>query len=147
MNEQIPEDRIRSICRELMARGDRVTGRGLRRELRARYGAVGKTARVFQIWREESAATQAPPIPRDVAQMAEQLRAAEAAAAEAQARAERAELREEAHQTRWAMEIDRLREQLRAQPQYLAENRKLQDQVLRLSVELQAARLRLTQAT
>jgi len=147
MNEQIPEHRIRSTCRELMAKGGRVTGRALRRELHARYGAVGKTARVFQIWREESAATQVPPIPADVAQMAERLRVAETAAAEAQARAERAELREEAHQTHWAMQIDRLREQLRAQPQYIAENRKLQDQVLRLSMELQAARLKLTQAT
>jgi len=147
MNEQIPEHRIRSTCRELMAKGGRVTGRALRRELHARYGAVGKTARVFQIWREESAAIQVPPIPADVAQMAERLRVAETAAAEAQARAERAELREEAHQTHWAMQIDRLREQLRAQPQYIAENRKLQDQVLRLSMELQAARLKLAQTT
>jgi len=147
MNEQIPEHRIRSTCRELMAKGGRVTGRALRRELHARYGAVGKTARVFQIWREESAAIQVPPIPADVAQMAERLRVAETAAAEAQARAERAELREEAHQTHWAMQIDRLRERLRAQPQYIAENRKLQDQVLRLSMELQAARLKLAQTT
>jgi hypothetical protein len=56
------------------------------------------------------------------------------------ARAERAELREEAHQAHWAMEVDRLREQLRAQPKYAAENRRLQDQVLRLSAELQLLR-------
>ena len=144
MNRRLADHRIRSTCRELMASGARLTGRGLRRELRTRYGAVGKTARVFEIWREESAATQAPKVPLDVAQLAERLKVAETAAAEFKARAERAELREEAHQSHWAMEIDRLREQLRAQPTYAAEIRKLQDQVMRLAVELHAAR-RMTQ--
>ena len=36
-------------------------------------------------------------------------------------RAELAELREQSHQDRWGMEIDRLREQLRAQPNYASE--------------------------
>ena len=44
------------------------------------------------------------------------------------------------------MEIDRLREQLRAQPKYAAEIRELQTQVLRLSAELQAARSQLAQS-
>ncbi len=140
MNQRLADHRIRSTCREILASGARLTGRGLRRELRDRYGAVGKTARVFQIWREESAARQTPELPADVAQLAERVKAAEMAAAEATARAERAELREEAHQTRWAMEIDGLRQQLRAQPQYAAELRRLQDQVIRLTVELHAAR-------
>ena len=145
MNRRLADHRIRSTCRELLASGARLTGRGLRRALRDRYGAVGQTARVFQIWREESAASQAPAVPADVAQMAERLHAAETAAATASARAERAELREEAHQTRWAMEIDGLRQQLRAQPQYAAEIRRLQDQVMRLTVELHAARRLLAQ--
>jgi hypothetical protein len=145
MNRRLADHRIRSTCRELLASGARLTGRRLRRELRERYGAVGQTARVFQIWREESAASQAPAVPPDVAQMAERLHAAETAAAENKARAERAELREEAHQTRWAMEIDGLRQQLRAQPQYAAEIRRLQDQVMRLTVELHAARRQLAQ--
>jgi hypothetical protein len=145
MNQQIAEHRIRSTCRELMASGGRVTGRGLRRELRIRYGAVGKTARVFEIWREELAASQAPVIAPDVAQMAARLQAAETTAAEALARAERAELREQAHQDHWAMEIDRLRQQQRVQPGYAVELRKLQDQVMRLSAELGAARELLAQ--
>ena len=45
-----------------------------------------------------------------------------------------------AHQDRWGMEVDRLREQLRAAPKYAQEIRHLQEQVLRLSAELQAAR-------
>jgi hypothetical protein len=148
MNLRLREERIRSTCRELLAGNDRVSGRALRRELRTRFGAVGKTARVFQIWREESAPPVSAPASTespDVAELQQRLRVAEAAAAENLARAERAELREQAHQDHWSMEIDRLREQLRAQPKYAAEIRGLQEQVLRLSAELQAARRLLAQ--
>ena len=147
MNQRLAEHRIRSTCRELLAGRGRVSGRALRRELRARFGAVGKTARVFQIWREESAPAASAPAPTassDVGQMQQRLHAAETAAADNQARAERAEFREQAHQDHWAKEIDRLREQLRAQPKYAAEIRALQEQVFRLSAELQAARSQLS---
>jgi hypothetical protein len=147
MNQRLGEHQIRTTCRELIAGGGRVSGRALRRELRARFGAVGKTAWVFQIWREESAPLRSAPGPtvsQDVAQMQLRLHAAEAAAADHLARAERAEFREQAHQEHWALEIDRLREQLRAQPKYAAEIRALQEQVLRLSAELQAARSQLS---
>jgi hypothetical protein len=79
-------------------------------------------------------------VPLDIATLAERLRAAESVAAEARARAERAEQREESHQSHWAMEVDRLREQLRAQPKYAAEIRGLQEQVFRLTIQLHAAR-------
>jgi hypothetical protein len=118
----------------------------LRRALRERFGAVGRTARVFQILREEALASSTPAVPSDLADLKSRLQIAEAAAAENQARAERAEYREQAHQEHWAMEIDRLREQLRAQPKYAAEIRELQTQVLRLSAELQAARSQLAQS-
>ena len=143
MNLRLTEHRIRSTCRELMNGEARVSGRAVRRELRDRFGAVGKTARVFQIWRQEVQALEAEPASdgaTDRAQLQRRLLAAEAAAAETQARAERAEFRERAHQDKWAMEIDGLREQLRAQPKYAAQIRALQEQVLKLTVELQAAR-------
>ena len=145
MNLRLTEHRIRSTCRELMNGEARVSGRAVRRELRDRFGAVGKTARVFQIWRQEVQALEAEPASEgatDTAQMQRRLLAAEAATAETQARAERAEFRERAHQDSWAMEIDGLREQLRAQPKYAAQIRALQEQVLKLTVELQAARNR-----
>jgi hypothetical protein len=145
MNQQLADHRIRSTCRELIASGGQVTGRALRRALRERFGAVGRTARVFQILREEALASSRPAVPSDLADLKRRLQIAEAAAAENQARAERAEYREQAHQEHWAMEIDRLREQLRAQPTYAAEIRELQSQVLRLSAELQAARSLLAQ--
>lgn len=143
MNLRLSDERIRSTCRDLMREHGRVSGRSLRRVLRDRFGSVGKTARVFQIWREE-AGTHALPVKSQTAdagpEIEGRLAAAEAAAAENLARAERAEYREMAHQDRWGMEVDRLREQLRAAPKYAAEIRHLQEQVLRLSAELQAAR-------
>jgi len=144
MNRRLTEHHIRSTCRELLASSHRVSGRALRRELHARYGAVGKAARVFQIWRDESAAARAPKVPADVAAMAERLHAAEKVAAENKARAELAELREESHQRLWAAEIDRLRVELRAQAKCAAEIRTLQDQVFRLTAELHATRLLLS---
>jgi len=144
MNCRLTEHRIRSTCRELLACNGRVSGRALRRELRARYGAVGKAARVFEIWREESAAIQATPVSPDVAEMAARLITAEKAAVENKARAELAELREQAHQQKWAMEIDRLRVELHRQPKYAAEIRQLQDQVFRLTADLHATRLMLS---
>jgi hypothetical protein len=133
---------IRDTCRELMAAG-RVSGRALRRALRERYGAAGKTDRVFQVWREEterkSEATR-PQLPTDIAELQRRLIAAEEAAKENLARAERAELREQAHQDRWAVEVDRLRQEVQAQPRYAAEIRALQERVLRLTVELHAER-------
>jgi len=48
MSRQLAEHRIRTTCRELIANNGRVSGRALRRELRVRFGAVGKTARSFR---------------------------------------------------------------------------------------------------
>lgn len=106
MNRRLSEQRIRATCRELLATRARVSGRGLCAELRARFGAVGKTERVFAIWREEVARAA---VPVEVAELKRRVAAAEALAAEHLARAERAELREEAHQEKWAAEVDRLR--------------------------------------
>jgi hypothetical protein len=126
----------------------RVSGRELRRELHERFGAVGKTARLFHIWREESqrvaAAQAASQLPTDVLELQAKLLSAESVAADNQARAERAEYRERAHQDHWAAEIDRLRQQAVSQPAYLAEIRALQQQVLKLSHELQNARAELS---
>jgi hypothetical protein len=119
MNHRLSELRIRATCRELLAKHGSVSGRCLREELRRRFGAVGKTERVFEIWREEISAREKErpvlsPVNADVADLGRRLVAAESAAAENLARAERAEYREQAHQDKWAVEIDRLRQELQA---------------------------------
>jgi len=143
MNQRLTEHLIRATCRDLKRGGARVTGRALRRELRERFGYAGRTARVFAIWREEIAAplsSGVSNVPLDIADLQRRLAAAEEKAAEHLARAERAEYREMAHQDHWALEIDRLRDQLREQPALAAQVRRLQSEVLKLTAELQAAR-------
>jgi hypothetical protein len=120
MNQRLSEIVIRSTCRELMRGQESVSGRRLCAELRVRFGAIGKTERVFRIWREEmnararaARAAEMPALPADVVELQRRLAAAERSAAENLARAERAEYREEVHQEKWAMEVDRLRMEVR----------------------------------
>ncbi len=152
MNCRISEVQLRGVCRQLIRAGRPVSHRALRQVLHERFGATGKTARVLRVWREESALLAAatkspnerpppvPALPTDVQELQDRLKQAEAHAAEQSARAEVAELREQAHQDRWFLEIDQLREQLRAQPNYAREVRTLQSTVTRLTVELAALR-------
>jgi hypothetical protein len=151
VNCRINETSLRVVCRELLRGGQPVSHRDLRQVLRERFGATGKTARVLRIWREESvrlAAAKRPDVPPenveilpvDVRELQQRLIQAEFQAGELRVRAELAELREQSHQDRWGLEIDRLREQLRAQPNYAREVRTLQSTVTRLTVELAALR-------
>jgi hypothetical protein len=147
MNRRLSDQRIRTTCLELMASSPgRVSGRQLRAELRRRFGAAGKTARVFQIWREvvvpdvRAWDPPAPELPVEVAELQRRMVAAETVAAEMLARAERAEYRELAHQERWAAEVDSLRQAAGHQPTAAMTIRMLQDQVFKLSRELAAAR-------
>ena len=142
MNQRLTEHLIRATCRDLKRGGAPVSGRALRRALRDRFGHAGRTARVFAIWREETAAQLSPEVSNapDIADLQRRLAAAEGKAAENLARAERAEYREMAHQDHWALEIDRLREQLREQSGLAAQARALQSEVLKLTAELQAVR-------
>lgn len=140
MNRRLSERRIRITCRELMARDRTVSGRQLRLELKNRFGAVGKTARVFRIWREETGQSVVPSPPIEAREMHERMLTAESSAAKNLARAERAEFRERAHQDFWAMEVDRLRQSALAQSGFALTIRTLQEQVLKLTAELNAAR-------
>jgi hypothetical protein len=100
----------------MLARDPNVSGRKLRRELLDRFGAVGKTERVFAVWRDEvrkaRLAADTKSLPADIRELQERLKLAETAAAENLARAELAEYRERAHQDHWALEIDRVKREL-----------------------------------
>jgi hypothetical protein len=116
MNRRLTETQIRRVCVEMLARDPNVSGRKMRRELLERFGAVGKTATVFAIWREEASkvrfAAEAKALPTDIRELQERLKLAEAAAAQNLTRAELAEYRERAHQDHWALEIDRVKLEL-----------------------------------
>jgi hypothetical protein len=110
----LSDQRIRATCRELLDKYGRVSVRALSAELRARFGFVGKTTRVFQIWRQESSVLIAAQLPGEMALLRRRVAAAETTAAESLKRAELAEFREQAHQDHWAAEVDRLRMELAA---------------------------------
>ncbi len=116
MNARLSESQIRRVCVELLARDPSVSGRQVRRELLDRFGAIGKTERVFGVWREESrrarAVAESKSLPADIRELQERLKVAEAAAAQNLERAELAEYRERAHQDHWALEIDRVKREL-----------------------------------
>jgi hypothetical protein len=150
MNLQLSEQRIRATCRDLVLQQGSVSVRRLCEELRARFGAVGKTTRVFRIWREECVPAAALPSrtsPLDTVLLQKRLEAMEAAAAENLQRAELAEFREQAHQDHWAAEVDRLRQAARSQPDQAATIRALHAQVLALTREVQGLRGELAQET
>jgi len=116
MNRRLTEFQIRATCRELVARDAKLSGRQLRKELKVRFGAVGKTERVFYLWREETQNVQSAQalsaLPTEVAELQYRLQIAETAAAKNLKRAELAELREQAHQEHWALKIDEVRRKL-----------------------------------
>jgi hypothetical protein len=147
---RIPEIGLRGVCRELLRLEGPVSHRALRQVLRDRFGAAGKTARVIKIWHEEAdrwAAARHKPGPPPatallptVVTLQARLAEAQREAAQSKARAELAEVREQAHQDHWGLEIDRLREQLRAQPKYQRDIRTMQDTIMRLTAELAVLR-------
>jgi hypothetical protein len=110
MARQLSDDEVRSTLLALLQSRTAVSGRALRRALRARYGAVGRTARVFQIWREMTGGAARSV---DLSELArDQLKGAELRVRAAESRAALAEEREQAHQDKWAVEIHALRQQL-----------------------------------
>ena len=116
MNRRLSDFQIRSTCRALLKGRGAITGRQLRRELLERFGAVGKTERVFHIWRdamaERTRAAVIGALPTEVAELQRRLQVAESQAAANLKRAELAEYRERAHQDHWAIEIDRVKREL-----------------------------------
>lgn len=110
----VADEQVRAVIGELHAEGARVTGARVRRELARRFGSRGGVERIYRLLRESATATV--PMSQEIAA---RLAAAEAALARAEAerdaaleRARLAEHREEAHQQKWALEIDALRREL-----------------------------------
>jgi hypothetical protein len=147
MNRKLSDQQIRSTYESLSRCGELVSGRTLRMALRTKFGASGKTARVFAICRS----LQRPAIsePADIAALRRELEAAERGRAHAEqerdqalARAVLSEERELAHQDRWANQIYELRQQMESLRGEGARRRALEEQVARLMRELQGLRPR-----
>ena len=146
MNRKLTDQQIVSTFEALSRTGIAVSGRALRAALRAQFGAVGKTERVFALCRSR----RGPDEPASVRELharleeAEQGRAAaEVAREQALQRVERSEAREMAHQDRWANEIHALRQTVQQLQGESGRRLALEDQVVRLQRELQGLRHRL----
>jgi hypothetical protein len=114
MPKQLTDEQIRGVVQTLQQRQFRITGLAVRTELRRLYGTPGGVNRVYKLINEpQSAALIATPSDSygEFVSLIEQLKEQLALAMQ---RAELAEHREQAHQEKWAMEIDQLRQQLRA---------------------------------
>lgn len=112
----VGDEQVRAVIGELRAAGARVSGARVRRELARRYGSRGGVERIYRLLRESAAAT--PAVPADLAArlatVEAELTALRAERDAALERAALAEHREDAHQLKWAQEIDRLRRELAA---------------------------------
>ena len=118
MNLKLTDQDIEQTWRALIARQPRVSGRQLRQALKAQFGTMGRTDRVFAIWRQlkeqHQRSTRDPPtaVERRLADAERAAAEARAAQQAAERRAELAEERERVHQERWANEIYELRAQV-----------------------------------
>jgi hypothetical protein len=139
---RLTDRQIETLCLEVLAREEAPSGRLLRRALRERYGAVGRTDRVYAVWRHLSRGENAPGAVTD-----EERNRWAARIAAAEQRARLAEEREIKHQDRWASEVYELREQLRARPGTLASGvshdayLRVHQELLRVRGELEQLRL------
>lgn len=145
MNRKLSDSQIAAAASLLQRNGQRVTGRALRATLRREYGISGKTARLFAMCRQLTAAQTHPPIAigqlqRELLEAQESRTRALEMRDQALARAERAEARELAHQDRWASEIHALREAVEHLKAERLRRQSLEEQIVRLQRELQSLR-------
>ena len=133
---------ILSLIEELRTQHAVLTGTSLRDELIRRHGFPCGVSRIYRLLHQAThpppaAPVTVPPGTGDSTELTAQL----AAALE---RARLAEYREESHQTRWAGEIHRLREEVRTLGDASHRLRVLEQDVLDRSRELSSAYLRIT---
>ena len=133
----VSDQAIQATIRELMEEGRLPSGAKLRAVLKARFGSPGGVSRVYRLL-SNTRTRIAPPPPR-IAPPAE---ADEGELRAVRERAERAEQREEAHQTRWAMEVDQLRMKVAVLEPLAHEARVAQEAALLLRRQLRAAEAR-----
>ena len=138
---RLPDAAILSLIAELRAQHAVLTGTRLRDELIRRHGSPCGVSRIYRLLHQATQPQPASPVtvPQGTGDIAE-LTAQLAAALE---RAHLAEYREESHQTRWAGEIHRLREEVRGFHDASHRLRIVESELLDRSRELASAYLRM----
>ena len=132
MSKQLSDEQIRSAIESLRKADQKITGLAVRTELRRIFGMPGGVDRIYRLI-NAAHPTVHPDAQNKLNDEIVLLKQQLAAAVE---RAELAEYREQAHQEKWAMEIDLLRQQLRAAQIDFRKLSEAQNQVLELRREL-----------
>jgi len=132
---RVSDAEVRAVIRELTVDKNLPAGAAVRRALESRFGSRGGVARIYRLLAEEGVRLTPPPNLSSVEALQRELEAL-------RQRAERAEDREEAHQTRWAEEVDRLRLKVAALEPVAQQARASQESNELLRRQLQAAALR-----
>jgi hypothetical protein len=132
---RVSDAEVRAVIRELTVENIPPAGAAVRRALELRFGSRGGVTRIYRLLAEEGVRLTPPPNPSSAEALQRELQAM-------RHRAERAEHREVAHQTRWAEEVDRLRRQVAALQPVAEQARIARDTNDLLRYQLQAAELR-----
>lgn len=132
---RISDAEVRTVIREFTAGRQLPAGAAVRRVLAERFKCRGGVARIYRLLAEEGARLTAPLQLDSIEALRQELAAM-------RDRAQRAEDREEAHQTRWAEEIDRLRLKVHALEPLAHQARVARDEANLMRHQLQAAELR-----
>ena len=135
---RVNDAEVRAVIRELTVENFPPAGAAVRRALESRFGSRGGVTRIYRLLAEEGVRLTPPPNVSSVEALQRELEAL-------RQRAERAEDREEAHQTRWAEEVDRLRLKIAALEPVAQQARIGRDTNELLRHQLQAAELRAAQ--
>ena len=132
---RVSDAEVRAVIRELTVENIPPAGAAVRRALELRFGSRGGVTRIYRLLAQEGVRLTPPPNPSSASALQRELQAM-------RHRAERAEHREVAHQTRWAEEVDRLRRQVAALEPVAQQARIGRDTNELLRHQLQAAELR-----
>ena len=129
---------IQHLIGELTVGNRLPSGEALRTALKKRFGSRGGVARVYRLLAHARDATKPPPHPSaDRQKLERELKALREAATLSQHR-------EEAHQTRWALEVDRLRQRLLELEPLALHAKATLDNAELLRRELHAAHMRIS---
>ena len=126
---------IRTLIKEL-TRGDRLpSGAALRAVLRQRHGCSGGVTRIYRLLAQASP-KPTPPAALEQEKLTHEIRTLRQST-------QLAEHREQAHQTRWALEVDQLRQRVAALEPLAAQATRAQETAELLRRQLYAAHVRI----
>lgn len=135
VRRQLTEFQIRDTVRELTVDKRLPSGAAVRAALQRQYGARGGVLRIYRLLAAERVRHVPVPQPGELESLRRDLE-------EMTQRATRAEYREEAHQTRWAEELDGLRQKVQALEPLAEHARAALETCALLRHQLRAAELR-----